>query len=284
MQTIAFLETLWRDARYSARALNATKGFTCVAILTLALGIGANTAIFTVTSALLLRPFPYRDPEQLVTVTAKDNARTFQCTLMRYELVRDVNQSFQSVAAWTNDNLNLTGHGEPLQVAIARVSPSFFPTLGVRPELGRSFTEEEGRPEGKPVVILSDSMWHTRFNADPNIIGQAITLDETPYIVVGVLPAKTQFPFVGPAEIWTPRYFEYSLMTPQRLRMGVGYLQMLARLRPEITAARADAELALINQRYREQNPHAPDANAGASMATQSLRQLVVGNVRGKVL
>src|SRR6202142_3010514 len=178
------MEAFLRNLRFGARLLGKNPGFAVATILTLALGIGANTAIFTVTSALLLRPFPYRDPEQLVTVVAKDNTRNFQCTLMRYELVRDVSQSFQSVAVWTNDNLNLTGYGEPLQVAIARVSPSFLPTFSVRPELGRNFTEEEGRPEGKPVVILSDSIWRSRFHADPNIIGQAITLDGTPHIVV----------------------------------------------------------------------------------------------------
>jgi putative ABC transport system permease protein len=275
---------LIRNLRFGARILVKNPGFAAATILTLAVGIGANTAIFTVTSALLLRPFPYRNPEQLVTVIAKDNTRDFECTLMRYELVRDVSQSFQSVAVWTNDNLNLTGYGEPLQVPIARVSPNFFSTLGVPAQLGRGFTEEEGRPEGKPVVMLSDSMWRTRFHADPNIIGQSVTLDETLSTVVGVLPANIQFPFVGPADIWTPRYFEYSLMTPQRLRMGVGYLQMIARLRPETTLARTDAELSVINQRYREQNPHAPDANPGSFMTTQSLRDLVVGNVRGKVL
>src|SRR6202142_1640834 len=273
-----------RNLRFGARLLGKNPGFAVATVLTLALGIGANTALFTVTSALLLRPFPYRDPNQLVTVLAKDSGRAFPCTLMRYELVRDVNQSFQSVAVWTNDNLNLTGYGEPLQVPIARVSPSFFPTLGVKAQLGRTFTEEEGRPEGKPVVMLSDFMWRSRFHADPNIIGQPITLDETPHIVVGRLSANIQFPFVGPADIWTPRYFEYSLMTPQRLRMGVGYLGILARLRPGTTLARADAELAVLNRQYREQNPHAPDANAGASMTTQSLRDLVVGSVRGKVL
>lgn len=236
------------------------------------------------TSAPLLKPFPYRDPQQLVTVVAGDNNGNFPCTLMRYELVRDVNHSFQSVAVWTNDNLNLTGRGEPLQVPIARVSPSFFPMLGVKAQLGRSFTEEEGRPEGKPVVMLSDTIWRTRFHGDPNIVGQSVTLDETSQTVVGVLPANVQFAFVGPADIWTPRYFEYSLMTPQRLRSGVGYLQIAARLRPEMTLARADAELSLLNQRYREQNPHAPDANPAAFMTTQSLRELVIGDVRGKVL
>jgi putative ABC transport system permease protein len=278
------MQALLRNLRFGARLLGKNPGFAAATILTLALGIGANTAIFTVTSALLLKPFPYRNPQQLVTVVARDNNGNFPCTLMRYELVRDASHSFQSEAVWTNDNLNLTGFGEPLQVPIVRVSPSFFPLLGVKAQQGRSFTEEEGRPEGKPVVMLSDSMWRTRFHGNPNIIGQTITLDETPQTVVGVLPANIQFPFVGPADIWTPRYFEYSLMTPQRLRSGVGYLQIIARLRPEMTLARADAELSLLNQRYREQNPHAPDANPAAFMTTQSLRELVVGDVRGKVL
>src|SRR6202142_2991296 len=141
------MEAFLRNLRFVARLLGKNPGFAVATILTLTLGIGANTALLPVTSALLMRPFPYRDPEQLVTVVAKDNTRNFQCTLMRYELVRDVSQSFQSVAVWTNDNLNLTGYGEPPQVAIARVSPSFFPTLGVRAQLGRSFAAEEGRPE-----------------------------------------------------------------------------------------------------------------------------------------
>src|SRR6202035_1990164 len=212
-------------------------------VLTLALGIGANTAIFTVTNALLLRPFPYHDPHQLVSVTEKDKTKDRSGTLLRYELVRDANQSFQSVAVWTNDNLNLIGSGEPLQVPVARVSPSFFSMLGVQPQLGRAFTEEEGRPEGKPVVMLSDSMWRSRFNANPTIIGQTLTLDSTPQTIVGVLPANISFPFVGAADIWTPRYFEFSLMTTQRLRMGVGYLEMAPRLRPGTTLASANAEL-----------------------------------------
>lgn len=184
-------------------------GFALAAILTLALGIGANTAIFTVTSALLLRPFPYHDPEQLVSVSAKDTSKDFGCTLLRYELVRDVNQSFQLVAVWTNDNLNLTGSGQRLQVPLARVSPSFFSMLGVQPQMGRIFSEEEGRPEGKPVVMLGDAMRRSRFHADRNIVGQPVTLDGMPYTVVGVLPANIQFPFVGPADIWTPRYSSF---------------------------------------------------------------------------
>src|SRR5580658_1196563 len=149
------MQDFFRDLGFGARILKKSPGFTLTAIATLALGIGANTAIFTVTSALLLRPFPYREPQQLVSLTVKKPGDEFRGTLLRYELVRDLNQSFQSVAVWANDTLNLTGYADPAQVPVARVSPSFFSMLGVEPQLGRSFTEDEGRPEGKPVVMLS---------------------------------------------------------------------------------------------------------------------------------
>jgi putative ABC transport system permease protein len=275
-----FLETLWRDLRYSARALAANKGFAGVAVVTLALGIGANTAVFTVTNALLLRPFPYRDPERLVSVAGTDKDSSM--TLARYELVRDRNQSFASVAVWANDNVNLTGHGEPLQTPIARVSANFFSLFGVEPQLGRAFTADEGRPEGPPVAILSDSIWRSRFGADRNIIGRTITLDTTPHIVVGVMPANVVFPFVGPADIWTPRYFELTLMNPQRLRTGVGYLSIVARLRQGTTMTRAQADLAVLNRQYQSENPGAPDA--AAVMTAEPLRDLVVAGLREQVL
>jgi len=122
------MQALLRNFRFGARMLGKNPGFTFATVITLALGIGANTAIFTVTSALLLRPFPYPDPQQLVSVTTKEHAKDRPGTLLRYELVRDFNRSFQSVAVWTTDNLNLTGSGEPLQVPVARVSPR-LPTI-----------------------------------------------------------------------------------------------------------------------------------------------------------
>jgi putative ABC transport system permease protein len=278
------LETFWRDLRYSARALGRNKGFTGAAILTLALGIGANTAIFTVTNALLLRPFPYRDPERLVSLGANQD-RGASMTLPRYELARDRNQSFESVAVWANDNFNLTGNGEPLQTPVARVSPNFFSLFGVTPQIGRAFTEEEGRPEGQPVVILSDSLWRSRFGADRNIVGRTILLDTTPHTVVGVMSGNSThaaFPFVGPADIWTPRYFELTLMTPQRLRSGVGYLSIVARLRPGTKLSRADADLAVLDRQYRNENPGAPDATV--EISAEPLRDLVVAGVRAQVL
>jgi putative ABC transport system permease protein len=278
------MSVLVRDLRFAARTLAKNPGFTLAAIITLALGIGANTGIFTVTNALLLRPFPYRDPEQLVSLGAKDKTKDAPATLLRYELLRDRSQSFESVAAWTTDNLNLTGHGEPVQLQVARVSPNFFPMLGVQPSLGRSFTEEEGRPEGQHVVMLSDSMWRTHFGGSPDIAGQTINLDNTPHTIVGVLPASVQFPFVGPADMWTPRYFEFSLMTRQQLHAGVGYLGYLARLRPGVTMQRADAELGVLDRQYREQYPTAPDAKPDIVMAVEPLRDLVVADMRSRVL
>ncbi len=273
-----------RDLRFSARILLKNLGFVLTAVIILAAGIGANTAMFTVASALLLRPFPYHDPQRLVSLDVKDKTTDFGGTLLRYELVRDRNQSFESVAAWTNDTFDLTGRGEPLQVPVARVSPGFFPMLGIQPQLGRTFRDEEGRPEGNHVVMLSDAIWHSRFGGDPNIVGKTVTLDTVPHTVVGILPADVQFPFLGPADIWTPRYFELTLMTPQRLRMGVGYLGFLARLGPGVTPARAQSELAVLNQQYREQNPAAPDADPAVAMTASPLRDLVVANVRGRVL
>src|SRR5215467_8568521 len=129
------MHSLLRNLRFGARLWLNNPVFAVATILALAVGIGANTAIFTVTNALLLRPFPYPNGERMVSVSAKDQSKDFGGTLLRYELLRDANRSFQSVAVWTNDNLNLTGSGEPIQVPIARVSPSFFSTLGVRPQL-----------------------------------------------------------------------------------------------------------------------------------------------------
>src|SRR5579864_6630906 len=278
------MQSLLRNLRFGARLLLKNPGFALATILTLAVGIGANTAIFTVTNALLLRAFPYPEGDRLVAISVKDQSKDFGGTLLRYELLRDDNHSFQPVAVWTNDNLNLTDSGDPVQVPVARVSPNFFAALGVQLQLGRTFNEDEGRAEGKPVVVLSNLIWRSRFHSDENVVGRAITLDETPHTVIGVLPAGVQFPFIGPADIFTPRYFEYSLIPAQRLRMGVGYLSIIARLRPGTTLASANGELALLNQRYREQNPTAPDANSSVVMSAESLRDSVVANVRGKVL
>jgi len=272
------------DLRFGARMLAKNPAFTLAAIAVLAFGIGANTAIFTVANALLLRPFPYPSPEQLVSLTVKDKTTDLGGTLLRYELLRDHSQSFESIAAWTDDNLNLTGKGEPQQVPVARVTANFFPTLGVQTQYGRTFTQVEGSPEGPPVAMITDALWRSRFGANPDLAGKIVTLDGVAYTIVGVLPAGIQFPFVASADIWIPRYFELSLMTPQRLRSGVGYLNYLARLKPGASLQSAASELGVLNDQYRKQNPTMPDADPDIVTSVVPLRELVVADVRTKVL
>jgi len=279
------METLHRDLRFSLRMLRRNPGFTLVAVLTLALAIGANTAIFSVTSALLLRPFPYRQPQQLVSVEVRDSTgynSGANNTLVRYEFLRDHAQTL-TPAAWSNDNLDLTGAGEPAQLPVARVTPNFFSMLGVSPALGRTFTDADGRPESRPVVLLSNALWRVRFNGNPAIVGSTIDLDGTPSTVIGVLPAGLAFPFIGKADLFTPRYFEFSLFSTARLRQGVGYLGYIARLRPGTAPAQVNSELTVLSQQYIRLNPDIHDAIAGTVMIATPLRDVVVADLRGKL-
>ena len=285
----AWLQTLWQDLRFGARMLHKNLGFSVAAILTLALGIGANTAIFTVTSAMLLKPLPYRDARELMLLGTQrkgnsDGGGPGSISLNRYEQIRDHNHSFSGVAVFAQDSFNLTGRGEPQQVLAARVSANFLSLLGLAPQAGRSFADAEGQPEGKPVIMISDSLWHTRFGGDPQAVGQTINLDSTPYTIIGVLPPGIQFPFLGPAEVWTPRYFEHSLFTTQRLRMGVGYLTAVTRLRPSSTVRSAAAEMDVLNQQYIQENPKAPDGGPAVSMVAGNLQELTVANLRTGLL
>lgn len=276
------MATLVRDLRIGLRMLLRNPGFTAIAIVTLALAIGANTAIFSVTSALLLRPFPYPQPRQLMAITLLDQSDADISSLMRYELLRDHARTLTPIA-WTDDNLDLTGVGEPVQLPIARVTPNFFSVLGVRPVLGRGFADSDGRPDSRAVAILSNALWRTRFNSNPDVIGSSIDLDGTPTTIVGVLPAGVAFPFIGQADLFSPRYFEITLMPTARLRLGVGYLGLAARLHSGVTVAQANAELALLNQHYLKDYPMAGDATPNMSMIARPLQDSVVGDLRAKL-
>jgi putative ABC transport system permease protein len=270
-----------QDLRFGARMLRKNPGFALAAIFTLALGIGGNTAIFTITSSVLLRALPYQDPQQLISLDLQSkDGQSHCCSLNRFDLVHDRSHSFSGVIAAANDNFNLTGHGDPLQVASARVSADFFAVLGVKPQAGRFFLPEEGQPSGKPVIVISDALWHSRFGGDHSIVGQTVALDGTPYTIIGVLPANVQFPFLAPADVWSPRYFEHSLFTTQRLRMGVGYLSIVLRLRPDVSRERAAAELSVLHQQFQKENPGAPDAQPNLSVKLTGLQDSVVSNIR----
>src|SRR5205807_8082830 len=167
---------LIQNIRYGISRLRKNPGFSQAAIITLMLGIESNTAIFTISSVMLLKPWPHRDPQQLVMVGTHrqgDNDSTLPggFSLNRYDLLKSRRESFSGVAVFTNDSFNLTGRGEPQQVPVARVSPNFFSILGISPQLGRVFTDDEGQPAGKPVVMISDALWKDRFGGDRNVIG-----------------------------------------------------------------------------------------------------------------
>jgi len=200
-------------------------------------------------------------------------------SLNRYELIRDHNHSFAGVAACTIDSFNLTGRGEPEQVPVARVTPNFFNLLGVTPQLGRTFSEEDGQVAGAPVVVISDSLWRTRFNGDRSIVGQTATLDSQPYTIIGVLPAGIQFPFIGQADVWSPRYFELTIMPAKYMRAGVGYLTPIARLKPGVSIKTASAEMDVLHRQYSQEFPKEPETGTDVSVVVGNLQELTVANV-----
>jgi predicted permease len=277
-----------QDARYALRVLGKSPGFSAVAVVTLAVGIGANTAIFTVTNALLLRPLRYTQPERLVLISAEKKAAGLtqgELTWPRFEMVNEHNRSFSGVAAFTSETFNLTGQGDPEQVPAARVSWNFFEILGIRPALGRSFTAPEDQPGGDPVVLLSHALWARRFGGDPTAVGRHITLDQKDYTIIGVLPPGFRFDFLSPdAELFAPRVFDLNLITPQQAQGGTGFLRFVARLRPGIGIAKAQAEMDALAAQYRRERPKFPDADPGMTVRVGNLRDEMVVNARAAVL
>lgn len=281
MSASDWMTALNQDVKFGIRMLAKSPGFTLAAIVTLALGIGGNTAIFTVTNALLLRGFPYKDPSRLVMLNKERRGSADEgasLTLNRYEMIRDRSHSFSGIAVWAIDSFNLTGRGQPEQVPVARVSPNFFDVLGVAPQLGRSFAQQDGQVAGAPVVVISDALWRSRFGGDRDIVGQTVTLDSQPNTIIGVLPA-VQFPFVGQTDVWSPRFFELTIMSAERIRSGVGYLTAVARLAPGVTIKSASAEMDVLNQQYTQEFPKAPDAGPDVSVVVGNLQELTVANV-----
>ena len=252
------------DLKYALRALLKTPGFTLVAVATLALGIGANVAIFSAINTLFLRPLSFADPARLVRVWGAFPDRGLdQANLSypRYEYVRDQLPVFESVAAQAFTGFTLTGSGDPEQVQACRVSPDFFGTLGVRPQLGRDFRPEEDVAGGGNVVLITDDYWRQHFNRDPGIVGRSLTFDNRSYTVIGVLPASFSYPYAG-TPVWTTRPFEQEGVTPDLLRRGTGFLFVTARLKPGVTLAQLNEQLKVINGRYSLTNPEKVDANA----------------------
>src|SRR5216684_7845966 len=264
------MRTLASDIRYAIRNLMSARGFTIVALVTLALGIGAPTAMFTVVDALLQRTLPFRAPDQLVALGEFDTRRqgaTVPSGNFSYPDFADVrarNQSFESVAVYQANTYTATGIGQPLHVEVENVSANLFEVLGTQPALGRTFLPEEDLP-GHHVVILSDAFWRKHFNADAGVIGRSITLAGRPFTVVGVMPRGFQFPIRAEArDMWLTfsRASEDDdpANTPPTAQRGNHSLNAIARLKPDVTLARANADLASIahalSSEYPKSNLH----------------------------
>jgi putative ABC transport system permease protein len=281
-----FWETCSQDVRYSLRQLKRNPGFTTVAVLTLALGIGANTAIFSVVNAVLLRPLPYRQPGQLVMVWEQLPALgldSFASPLANYFDYQSQNRVFEDIAAIENAHFDLNAGDQPERIFGMRASANLFPLLGVAPTLGRAFTLDENKPGHANVALLSDSLWQRRFGADRSIIGKTISLDGNLFTVVGVMPRDFRFSVGLPElpQVWLPVAFQAD---PDR---SIGRLQLMARLKPGVSLEQARTEMKTIAGRLEQQyhlyrGPHGEDA--GYTVAVFPLRQEITGDLHSILL
>ncbi|HVG19637.1 MAG TPA: ABC transporter permease [Blastocatellia bacterium] len=271
------IETLIMDLRYGARMLLKQPGFTVIAVLTLSLGIGANTAIFTVVDAALLRGLPYKDPDRLVQVWETRRLGEIKQLDASYPDYLDWGRQpevIEGICGYTEwgGSFTLTGRVEPERIDGARVTASFFSVLGVAPMLGRTFLPDEDGPQAERTVILSYGFWQRRFGADPNIVGQSLILDGSDYTVLGVLPGSFQFAPMGKAQLWVPLR-----PTPGQLdRRFMHWLDVIARLKPGVSLAQAQAQMSTIGERIERENP---DSHTGASLKLVPLHEQIIGSV-----
>jgi putative ABC transport system permease protein len=270
--------TLLQNLRYAIRVLGNNPGFALVVVLTLALGIGANTAIFSVVYAALLRPLPYRDPGALFHLgesrTQSDNSTdAAQASYPDYLDWKSSAKSLQPLAAYSGDAFTLAGNGEPKNTFAMQVTPNFFATLGVKPELGRDFLDGEMQSDGPDVAILSSAFWRTEFGGDPNIVGRVIRLDGKPASIVGVLPRDFEFAPANSAPLWVPIHQTGDLIT----RRSLHWLTVVGRLAPGFSATQARAEMESISARLTREYPK---ENGSIFFVMEPLGQQIVGKIR----
>ena len=254
------LESICADLGYAARKLRKSQGFTITCLLTLALGIGANTAVFSTISTILFHPLPYRDPGRLVLISESlplEGSSDVGVSAQEYLDYRSQNGVFSETAAFETADFNLTGTGEPRRINAARISASALPLLEVTPELGRNFTPEEDRFGSDHVVLLSHALWQSQYGSSPGIVGKTIHLDETAYTVIGVMPASFRFPLDGApsserASLWLPMAFAPNLLNPvnRTMEFGVG---LIGRLKADVSPQRVQTDMNQIANRFMRQ-------------------------------
>ena len=276
------MHNLIQDIRFGLRMLLKSPGVSIIATIALALGIGANTAIFSVVNAVLLRPLPFPNPESLVSVFETDQKRGYMKGSHSYPNffdLRDQNTVFQHVASYYSGNFIMTGHGEPVRLGGAVVTADMFPLLGVAPLYGRTFVAEEDKPsESGRVVILSQQLFQRRFNSDQSLLNQTLTLDGRPFTVIGVMPASFEFPIQNePVDLWTTIAGDGAGKSPVTAQRGAHFLRVIGRLKPGVTEDQAQAEVAAIAARLEQQYP---DENTNKSLRVESALSAMVGDVR----
>jgi predicted permease len=276
-----WVESLLQDIRYGLRQLRRNSGFTAVAVITLALGIGANTAIFSVVDAILLRPLPYPQPDHLVKVWGNftgigipDNRNAISAP--EFKDLETQNRCFSDVAAIRGASANLDIGGTPERIQGAAVSPSLFPMLGVQAALGRTFLPQEAQPGRDKQVMLSHGLWERGFGGDPKVVGSRLRINGLSYAVVGVMPRGFDYP--EGAEIWVPLAFEPDDLLPSS--RANHELSVLARIKPEISLPQARADMEVLTKAVEEQNPDYPYARFQFAFLLSPLHEEMVSDVQ----
>jgi predicted permease len=275
---------MWQDLRFGIRMLLKSPGFTALALVTLALGIGANTTIFSVVNSVLLRPLPYEKPERIVQVSdlLPVTGGYITSSFPKYNFLREHARSFSAFSAMSFGRFQIAGPepAAPAEVSGVRVSVDFFRVLGTKPSSGRTFLDDEERPGANPVAVISNALWQNRFGSDPAAIGKSITVDGAATIIVGIMPAGFDYP--NGAEIWVPRIFEHSVITPVQVQRGASYLTYYGRLADGVDMRSAQAEIYTLSGQYDES--HKGFGDAGRAMAVIPLRESLVSDIRRTLL
>ena len=273
------LNEIWRDLRLGLRSLLRSPGFATVAILCLALGIGANAALFSVLNAVLLRPLPFTEPDHLVRIYEKmDNGLKGSVSVPNFQDWAEQNTGFTQLAAYQRGSRNLQGTGDPERIQALEATPNFFSLLGAYPLIGRVFNSAIDKPGKAKIAVVSEELWRTRLGGDPSLVGRTIRLDGIPYTVIGVMPASFGFPTSGhSADVWV--LFE---PTPEMANpRGSHFLDVIGRLRASTTLENATAQLVTLAARIEKEHPA---EQAGRSVLIRPLRDTIVGRVRPALL
>src|ERR1035438_10003417 len=272
--------SILQDLRHGVRVLLKTPGFTLLALLTLALSIGANTAVFSVVNAVLLRPLPFEKPQEIVAVwEQRPHENSFRGGISALDFVdwRRMSKSFSNIALYDSGQYNLTGAGDPERISGAAVSPGFLEALGVRPQMGRGFDNTAEQPGHNGEVLITYGLWQRRFGSDPAIVGKSAGINGEPFSIAGVLPKDFRFPFAPQCDLLVP-----ALLGPDQLRYrGIHMFSGIARLKTGVTLQQARAEMALISKQLEQQYP---DSNTGHAANLILLQEDLSGTIKPALL